>query len=148
MGDAHELSVSRYIAAPPAAVWQAMTMRFEEWWCPLPWRTRIVELDWRPGGRACMDMLGPDGEVMPNDGKVLDVVPGKRFVFTDAFVGDWQPAPAFMVGIFEIAPEGDGTRYTATARHWSAEACQQQREMGFEAGCAAAAAQLAALVEN
>jgi uncharacterized protein YndB with AHSA1/START domain len=29
-----ELSVTRYIAAPPEVVWDVMANRQEEWWCP------------------------------------------------------------------------------------------------------------------
>ena len=57
-----QLSVTRYIAAPPETVWQVMTERLSEWWCPRPWRTEIVELDWRAGGRCTTLMRGPDGE--------------------------------------------------------------------------------------
>ena len=53
-----------------------------------------------------------------------------------------------MVGIWEIAPEGDGTRYTASARHWSEEACRQHEEMGFTEGWGACADQLKALCEQ
>jgi uncharacterized protein YndB with AHSA1/START domain len=45
-----ELSITRHIAAPPEKVWQVMTERMTEWWCPKPWTTEIVELDRRPGG--------------------------------------------------------------------------------------------------
>jgi uncharacterized protein YndB with AHSA1/START domain len=48
----------------------------------------------------------------------------------------------------EIAPEGDGTRYTARARHWSDEARKQHEEMGFVAGWQACADQLKALSEG
>ena len=109
---------------------------------------RIIDVEWRAGGPLTAEMLGPDGEVMPNDGIVLEFVPGKRWVSTDAFTAGWVPAGPFMVGIWEIEPEGDGTRYTARARHWTAESCAQHKEMGFEAGWGAAADQLAALVEG
>jgi uncharacterized protein YndB with AHSA1/START domain len=142
-----ELSVTRHIAAPPTTVWHAMIVRMEEWWCPRPWRARIVQQDLRAGGRACMEMIGPAGESMINEGLVLEYTPERRFVITDAFTAGWQPAGPFMVGIFEIEPEGAGTRYTARARHWTEAACVQHKEMGFEAGWSAAAAQLAELVE-
>ncbi|HZV18260.1 MAG TPA: SRPBCC family protein [Sphingobium sp.] len=141
------LSVTTYIDAAPDKVWHAMTQRQEEWWCPRPWRVELVEQDWRPGGRVAMIMRGPDGEEMPNEGVFLDVVPGKRFVSTDAFTADWVPAGPFMVGIWEIEPEGAGTRYTASARHWTDEAFEQHRSMGFEQGWGACAAQLKALCE-
>ena len=146
-GEEFDLVVTRHIAAAPAAVWSAMIDRMTEWWCPRPWRTEINELDWRPGGRSSMVMRGPEGEESAIEGIVLEYMPGKRFVFTDAFRAGWVPQTAFMVGLFEIAPEGDGTRYTATARHWTAEARDQHAAMGFADGWGVCAQQLAALVE-
>jgi hypothetical protein len=39
-----------------------------------------------------------------------------------------------MIGIWSIEPEGSGTRYTASARHWTEEAMRQHQEMGFIQG--------------
>jgi len=143
-----DLSVTRYIDAPPARVWEIMTRRLPEWWCPRPWTAEIVEQDWRPGGRSAVIMRGPNGEAMPNEGIFLSVEPGRQFAFTDAITADLRPQGPFMIGIFAIAAEGEGTRYTATARHWTAEALAQHRDMGFEPGWSAAAAQLAELCEH
>ncbi len=143
----NELSVTRYIDAPPEKVWDVLTNRQEEWWCPVPWRTEILAQDRRAGGRCSMVMKGPDGEVIPNEGIYLAWEEGRRFVTTDALDADFNPAGPFMVGIWQIEPEGDGTRYTASARHWTAEACTQHKDMGFEDGWGACAQQLAALCE-
>lgn len=142
-----ELSVTRIIAAPPEVVWDVMVNRQEEWWCPRPWRTEIVAQERRAGGRSAMIMRGPDGEEMPQEGIVLAWEEGRRFATTDAIVGDLEPAGPFMIGIWEIAPEGDGTRYTARARHWSDEARAEHEAMGFVQGWEACAAQLAELCE-
>jgi uncharacterized protein YndB with AHSA1/START domain len=143
-----ELSVTRFIAAPPEKVWQVMTERQTEWWCPLPWRAEVVEQDWRAGGRSAMVFKGPEGEEMPQDGIFLEVTPGVRFVSTDAVKGDHMPSDPFMIGIWEVAPDGAGTRYTARARHWTEAACKQHREMGFEGGWGACADQLVTLCEG
>jgi uncharacterized protein YndB with AHSA1/START domain len=147
-----ELSVTRYIAAPPETVWQVMTERQTEWWCPLPWRAEVVEQDWRAGGRSAMVFKGPNGEEMPQEGFFLEVTPGVRFATADCAVRDangaWRPADPFMIGIWEINAEGDGTRYTATARHWTEEKYKQHVEMGFEAGWGAATDQLVKLCEG
>ena len=148
-----ELSVERHIDAPPAEVWKIMIDRISEWWCPKPWTTTIAKLDWRPGGAFHLIMRGPAGEADCQGeesvgGVVLEYEPERRFVFTDAFSADWVPQKPFMVGMFEIEPDGDGTRYRASARHWTAEAVEEHRKMGFEQGWGAVADQLAALAES
>jgi uncharacterized protein YndB with AHSA1/START domain len=151
MTDAHqinELVVEKYIAAPPEIVWRVMTERTAEWWCPKPWMTEIVEQDWRAGGRSAMIMRGPNGEEAPSDGVFLEVTPNRRFVFTDAFTSGWVPQKAFMVGIMEITPDGKGTCYRGSARHWDEAALKQHEAMGFVGGWNAVADQLAELSES
>lgn len=143
----HELSINRLIAAPPETVWEVMVNRQEEWWCPKPWRAIITAQDRRPGGTCDMVMHGPDGEVMQHRGIYLAYEEGKRFAVTDAVTGDLEPSGPFMIGIWSIEPEGSGTRYTASARHWTEEAMRQHQEMGFIQGWVACADQLAALCE-
>jgi uncharacterized protein YndB with AHSA1/START domain len=94
-----------------------------------------------------MTMFGPNGEEVPLRGIYLAWDEGRRFVTTDAVNGDLEPAGPFMIGIWEVAPEGDGTRYTASARHWTAEAKDQHEAMGFTQGWGACADQLAALAQ-
>ena len=144
----HELSITRLIDAPREAVWRAWTERLTEWWAPKPWTTEIIELDLRPGGRSAMIMRGPNGEEMPNEGVILEVVPQESVVFTDAFTVGWIPQTPFMVGFFRLEDEGGKTRYTAGARHWTAEALKQHEAMGFTEGWGAVAAQLEEVVKD
>ncbi|MDQ4421376.1 SRPBCC domain-containing protein [Sphingobium sp. DEHP117] len=155
MNDAvNALSVEILIDAPPEKVWDAMTRRQAEWWCPRPWRTEIIAQEWRAGGRCAMVMRGPNaGEEHASEGIFLEVTPGVRFVTTDCVstvtgAGDWTPQQPFMIGIWELIPEGGATRYRASARHWSAEARKQHEDMGFVEGWQACARQLKELVET
>lgn len=143
-----DLSVTRFIAAPPEKVWHVMTEQQEEWWCPVPWYARFDRQERRPGGACDMTFYGPDGEKMPQNGIYLAWDEGRRFVTTDAVTSDFLPSGPFMVGSWEIAPEGEGTRYTATARHWTEEAMNSHAEMGFDEGWGACADQLVALCEK
>lgn len=147
-----ELSVSILIDASPEKVWQVMTERTADWWCPKPWSVTLDAFELCTGGRCAMTMHGPEGETHPSDGIFLEVVPGRRMVSTDAVLrgadGRLTPAGPFMIGGWEIEPEGDGTRYTGWARHWSDEAQKQHEEMGFTPGWTAVAEQLKALCEE
>ncbi|HEY0147669.1 MAG TPA: SRPBCC domain-containing protein [Allosphingosinicella sp.] len=149
-----ELSVTRFIDAPPATVYRVYTERLEEWWAPAPWATKVIEMDLRAGGRFAFDMKGPEGESHPSDSVYLEVVPGARIVNTNAFTAGWTPKgrmesdcdfPCVTIVTFE--PEGSGTRYTARVRHWTAEAVKAHEAMGFEPGWNMVTAQLAALAE-
>lgn len=138
----HDLTITRLIDAPREAVWRAYTDHLAEWWCPRPWSVEVIEQDMRPGGRSAMIMRGPNGEQAPQEGVYLEIVPLERIVFTDAFAGRWRPQGPFILGIMDFASEGTGTRYTATARHWTAEAKAQHEAMGFVEGWGKVAEQL------
>jgi uncharacterized protein YndB with AHSA1/START domain len=144
----YELTVTRLIDAAPEKVWDILTNRMGEWWCPPPWRAEVKQFDRRAGGTSLIEMHGPDGEVNEHPGFVLAWDEGHRFAITDAIEGDLQPSGPFMLGIWEIAPEGTGTRYTGRARHWSAESHAQHRAMGFDQGWGIVADQLKVLCES
>lgn len=143
-----ELTVRRHIAAPPARVWDIMVNRLEEWWSPKPWRTEILAQERRAGGRCSFTMYGPEGEVIPNEGVFLAWDEGRRFVTIDAVNAAFEPSAPFMVGIWEVAADGDGTLYTASARHWTEEAMREHEAMGYDEGWGACADQLQALCEG
>ena len=155
MTDPLELSVTRFIDAPPATVYRVWTERTGDWFAPKPFRTRILAQELRPGGRSAIEMEGPDGTKYPHEGVFLEVVPNRKIVATNLFGADWQPRKLMttqcdfaIVNITTFEPEGQGTRYTAACRHFDAEAVKQHREMGFEAGWGIVADQLAELAEG
>lgn len=144
------LSISRFIDAPPEVVWTAFTEHATVWFTPRPWTTPVVDYDYRTGGRANVVMQSPEGERHTYDGVVLEVVHGRLLVTTGAMTEGWEPQADDMafVRFDRFEPEGDGTRYTAEARHWSADAVERHRAMGFEAGWGMAADQLAEVAER
>ena len=148
----HELAIERVFDAPVATVWRAMTDHIAEWWCPKPWSTEVVALDWRSGGRFALTMRGPDGSAQPGDGVLLEVVPERRIIFTNALNADWVPQaaqPLAVVGMFELSDAGGGkTHYRASSRHWSAEDRARHDEMGFAEGWGIAADQLEAVARG
>jgi uncharacterized protein YndB with AHSA1/START domain len=144
----NELTVTRFVAASPEKAWDVLANRQAEWFCPAPWRFEVNVQERRAGGRSASTMYGPDGEVHPSEGIFLAWDEGRRFVVTDALDASFWPQEPFMVGIWQVEPEEQGTRYTASARHWTTEAMEQHRAMGFEAGWGACADQFKALCES
>lgn len=146
-----ELVLDRLLAAPRGRIWRCWTEPdlLKQWFCPLPWLVTEAKLDLRPGGASYIVMKGPEGQEFPNRGQYLELVKDEKIVFTDAFVGDWQPSEKpFFTGIVTLADEGGKTRYIARARHWTDADCQQHREMGFHEGWGKATDQLEALCKN
>lgn len=146
------LTLVRTLEAPRAAVWRCwsepdLLMR---WFCPKPWTVSEARMDLRPGGEFFTRMRGPAGEDVPGPGVFLEVVPGERLVFTDAYVRAWEPAEKpFFTGVVAFADAGPGrTRYDASALHWTEDARKAHEEMGFHQGWNAAADQLEALART
>ncbi len=148
----HELTLSRVIDAPRAAVYRCWTepALLRQWFVPQPWTVADVAVDVRPGGSNRIVMRNPEGEEFPNLGVYLEVVPDERLVVTDAFIRAWVPSEKpFMTAIitFEDA-EGGKTLYTARARHWTAEDRAAHEAMGFHEGWGKCADQLEQLART
>lgn len=146
-----ELTLTRHIPVAPEKLFRAWTEPelMKRWFTPAPWSTVHAETDPRPGGRNVVVMRDPDGNEYPNHGVYLEIVPNRRIVVTDAYTEGWVPAAKpFMTAIVTFEPEGDGTRYTAVARHWTVEDREAHEAMGFHAGWGQAADQLAALAAS
>ena len=101
-------------------------------------------------GGACNTTFEVDGNLIENRGVYLEVVPQERLVFTDTYTAGWKPAPEpFMTAILTFEDIGDGrTRYTAVARHRSAETAKHHAEMGFHGGWGTVATQLEAYAQG
>ena len=152
MNTDHSLTLTRVLKAPRAHIWRCWTEPdlLVQWFCPKPWFVSDVQMELRVGGTQTMFMNGPAGERMPTGGVYLQVTPGERLIFTDAFVKAWEPsAIPYMVGDIALSdtPEGH-THYVARALHWNAEDKASHEARGFHQGWGVAADQLEALAQS
>lgn len=147
-----DLVLHRVLQAPRDKVFRCWTEPelITQWFAPKPWSTPKAEVDLRPGGRNVITMADENGNAFPNPGQYLEVVPNERLIFTDAFVGDWEPSgKPFFTGILLFADAGEGqTDYTAIARHWTKEDAESHKAMGFHQGWGICADQLEALART
>ncbi len=92
---------ARLLDAPADKLFRCRTtpQLLTQWFAPRPYTTSVAEVDQRPGGRGNIVMKSPDGHETPCPGTDLEIVPNRRLVFTDAFIGDWIPGEGapFMV---------------------------------------------------
>ena len=151
-GPGHELVLTRIIDAPREKLYRCWTEPdlLRHWFVPKPWTVARAEMDVRPGGSSLVVMRSPEGQEMPNPGVFLEVVENERLVMTDAYTSAWVPsAKPFMTAIVTFEDLGGGkTRYTARARHWTAEDRAAHEKMGFHEGWGICADQLAALAKT
>ncbi|CAN5696139.1 SRPBCC family protein [soil metagenome] len=150
-----DLVLERLVDVSPAAVWDAWTIpeQLVRWFTPAPWSTVSAELDVRPGGRMHTVMASPEGEQYPSTGCYLEVVDGRRLIWTSALGPGYRPVPVpegefHMTAIIDIVAEGSGTRYTAIALHDNEAARKQHEEMGFHDGWSAALDQMVAMIKG
>ena len=153
-----DLVLERVVDVPPALVWAAWTTpeHIKRWFTPAPWRTVECELDLRPGGIFRTVMRSPEGQDQPNVGCVLEVVDGRKFVWTNAMAPGYRPraaaeetpVPFLFTAVITMEAEGGGTRYRAVAIHADPASSERHAEMGFHDGWGAAFDQLVAFVRT
>jgi len=147
--EGRELILTRIIDAPRDKVFRAWTEPelLKQWFAPLPWTTSKAETDTRAGGASLIVMRSPEGNEFPSRGVYLEVVQNERLVFTDAFTKDWEPSEKpFMMVILTFEEIEGKTGYTARVRHWTVADREAHEKMGFHAGWALCAEQLAEVV--
>lgn len=148
----HGLDLKRTLTSSPSQVWRCWTEAelLKQWFCPAPWAVSDAVIEAYPGGRFFTNMHGPgpDGAELSNasEGCILEAIPERLLVFTDALRGGWRPnAEGFMTARITLSPEGSGTLYHAQVLHADAEACARHEAMGFHDGWGAALSQLETL---
>ena len=148
-----ELTIARFITAPPAKVWKAWSTpeHLAKWWIPTPLECKVIKLDLRSGGGFETHMRESDGEFQPHvEGCFLEVVPETRLVWTTVLTEAWQPSEPWLAltAIITFEAEGSGTRYTSRVLHKNASDSQKHEAMGFQDGWGTTINQLAAFVEH
>jgi uncharacterized protein YndB with AHSA1/START domain len=133
-----DLVLERQTDVSPALLWKAWTSpeQVAKWFAPRPWTTTECEMDLRPGGQFRFVMRSPEGQLYPNVGCFLEVVPNQRLVWTDALLPGYRPAPEpFFTAVVLFESDGKGgSKYTAIAMHRDEDIRKKHEGMGFHEG--------------
>ena len=132
--------LERFIDAPTHLVWEALTKpeHLKEWYMPKPWgAVADCELDVRPGGIFSIDISTGDGQVVPNLGCFVEVIPLKRLVWTSMLFPGYRPAvfdDIPITAIVTMETVGAGTHYVFTALHRDEADLEKNKASGWQQG--------------
>ncbi len=151
--DALTLTVTARFDAPIERVWQVWSdpRQLERWWGPPDFPATVTEHELVPGGAVAYFMTGPDG-VRHGGWFGVRAVDAPRALEVETAFADADGTPlrhagtaTMRVTLSEVA--GDGTQMVIATAWDSPEAMEQMLATGMEAGLAAAAGQIDALLE-
>ena len=149
-----DLVLERSIDAPRQLVWEALTKpeHLKEWYMPKTWgAVAKCELDVRPGGMFSIDIATADGQVVPNLGCFLEVIPMERLSWTSMLFPGYRPAvfdDVPITAIVTLASVGSGTRYVFTALHLDEADFEKNKASGWQQGTEIALDQFVAHVKS
>jgi len=126
------LTLKRTFNAPLKLVWEAWTQpeHIANWWGPKGMKTKIVEHDFRVGGKWKYTMAMPDGSEFIGDG-VFSVIVEFEKIFSSA---NFKPMTEGVILKVLFEENGDKTNFTFNVVHPTEEYCKQQEKMGFYNG--------------
>ena len=160
MAETVDLVLGRTLDAPVDLVWKAYTdpEHLKRWFAPKPFEISEIELDLTPGGIFRIRMVGPDGFDTGHGtpGCVLEVIEGKKLVWTSALGPGYRPNEAGegcesfpMTAVITFADAGNGkTAYKAVALHKDLADKETHEKMGFHDGWGTTAGQLEELARG
>lgn len=127
------LTLRRRFAAPPEKVYEAFIdpLILVRWFGGSEVATELAETDPRPGGRYRIVMHGRDGERHEVGGQYRDVQPGRRLVFTWAWIT--TPERQSLVSV-DLRADGTGTLLTLTHEQFFDEAARDRHRVGWSGG--------------
>jgi len=109
------------IDAPPEAVFRLLTDPVQY----VRWKGKLAELEARPGGKFRVEFGGGKDVAA---GKYVEVVPGRRVVFTWGWEGNEMVPPGSSTVEIDLQPMGSGTRLRLVHRGLPAEGVTSHAE--------------------
>ena len=140
------LSIDKIFNAPLKIVWDAWTQpeHILKWWAPDGMEIKVIEHEFKVGGKWKYTMPMPDGTAFISEGTYKAIVPFRKIVTS----ADFKPMTAGVELQTFFEADGDRTKFTFNVIHPTPEYCRQQEEMGFYNGWGSAFDRLESLVSE
>src|SRR6266496_4271141 len=138
------LVIKKTFNAPIKLVWEVWTQpeHIVQWWAPKGMTIKVIEHDFKIGGKWKYVMPMPDGNEFISDGEYLEIVEFQK-IFTTA---NFKPMTEGVEIHILFEENGDKTNFTFSVIHPTEEYCKEQEKMGFYNGWGSAFDRLEILV--
>ena len=140
------VTIKRTFKAPLNLVWEAWTQaeHIAQWWSPKGIETKVIQHEFKVGGKWKYLMPMPDGNEFVAEGEYLEIVEFKKIIAK----ADFKPMTegVEIQALFEA--EGDQTQFTFNVVHPTEEYKIQQEKMGILNGWGSVFTRLEELLEN
>lgn len=126
------LTIEKIFNAPIQTVWDAWTQseHILKWWAPAGMNIKVIEHDFKVGGKWKYSMPMPDGNEFISEGEYKEIVELEKIITS----ADFKPMTENVELQAHFKVDGDKTKFTFSVIHATEEYCKQQEEMGFYNG--------------
>src|SRR5262245_851330 len=131
--DKTAIEIKTFNSAPRDGVYAAWTepVKLKEWWGPKEVQTLKIVADTRIGGKYRWDLVNQDGEQMACLGEYLELVPGKKVVFTWKWDDDDDWKNHNSVVSVEFSDRDGGTELRLTHSQLPSEESRDRHNQGW-----------------
>lgn len=126
------LTIKKTFNVPRTIVWEAWTEpgHIARWWCPEGMEVRIIQHEFKPGGRWKYVMPMPDGSEFISEGVFSEIIVPEKIITS----ADFKPMTEGVTIHVLFEEKGNTTEFTFSVIHATEEYCRQQENMGFYNG--------------
>ena len=134
------LTIEKTFNAPVQLVWDAWTKseHILKWWAPAVVKIKVIQHDFKVGGKWKYAMPMPDGNEFVSEGTYREIIEHKKIITS----ADFKPMTEDVELQAYFEEDGDKTNFTFKVVHKTPEYCKQQEEMGFYNGWGSALGRL------
>ena len=140
------LSLEKIFDAPIELVWEAWTgsEHIVKWWAPPGMDLKVIEHDFKVGGKWKYTMPMPDGTEFISEGVYKEIVEMEKIITS----ADFRPMTENVELHAYFETIGKQTKFIFRVVHETEDYCKQQEKMGFYNGWGSALERLESLVIN
>jgi len=140
------VTIERIYKAPLELVWEAWTKpeHIANWWGPKGMQTRVLEHEFKVGGKWKYAMAMPDGKDFISEGTYTEIIPLQKIVCS----ADFKPMTEGVELQILLEEDGADTKFTFKVIHATEEYKIQQEKMGIYNGWGSAFDRLEAFLKK